>query len=155
MVAYSQKKRALIVNCVLFFFKSKGGINNQKLGALVLNKFDNWKRAIKTFNKHAKLNYRLKSIAGTDNFLKAKNNRSVHIVNQLDTARSKQIREIRKNILPIIEVIILCGRQDLSNRGHRDFGKINLETIQTTNEENFRQFLRYRARGDSRLKTFL
>jgi len=79
----------------------------------------------------------------------------VSIVNQLDTARSKQIRENRKNILPIIEVIILCDRQDLSIRGHRDFGKINLETMQTTNEGNFREFLRYRARGDSQLKTFL
>ncbi|KAL4126812.1 hypothetical protein QTP88_011021 [Uroleucon formosanum] len=38
---------------------------------------------------------------------------------------------------------------------HRDFGKINVETIQTTNEGNFRELLRYRACGNLKLKTFL
>jgi len=82
------------------------------------------------------------------------NNPNISIENQLDTAR-KQVNENRINILPIIEVIILCGRQELAIRGHRDFGKINVETIQTTNEGNFRKLLRYRARGDLKLKTFL
>jgi len=122
---------------------------------LVTNKFDNWKHAIETFTKHDKLNYHIKSVIDTDNFLKIRNNPSISIENQLDTARSKQVNENRINILSIIEVIILCGRQELAIRGHRDFGKINVETIQTTNEGNFRELLRYRARGDLKLKTFL
>lgn len=37
----------------------------------------------------------------------------------------------------------------------RDFGKINIEPTYTTNEGNFRELLRYRARGDLKLKAFL
>lgn len=73
--------------------------------------------------------------------------------NKLNTARDKQVNENRKNILPIIEVIILYGRQDLPLRGHRDFGKI--EPTHTTNKGTFRELLRYRARGDLKLKAFL
>ncbi|KAF0749022.1 52 kDa repressor of the inhibitor of the protein kinase-like [Aphis craccivora] len=61
----------------------------------------------------------------------------------------------RINILPVIEVIILCGHQEFAIRGHRDFGKINIKTIQTTNEGNFRELLQYRASGNLKLKTFL
>lgn len=122
---------------------------------MVLNKFDNWKHAIETFNKHSKLNYHLKSVADTDNFLKMRDNPSISIENQLDTVRSKQVKENRINNLPVIEVIILRGRQELAIRGHRDFGKINVETTPTANEGNFRELLRYRTRGDLKLKTFL
>jgi len=101
---------------------------------LVINKFDSWKHAIETFTKHDKLNYHIKSVIDTDNFLKTRNNPSISIENQLDTAHSKQVNENRINILPII---------------------VNVDTIQTSNEGNFREILRYRARGDLKLKTFL
>lgn len=54
------------------------------------------------------------------------------------------MKENRINILPVIAVIILCGRQKLrynTIRGDRDFDQINVETIQTANEENFRELL--------------
>ena len=154
-LAYSEKEDGAFCKLCVAFSKSEGGINGQKLGALVINKFDNWKHAIETFTKHDKLNYHIKSVIDTDNFLKTRNNPSISIENQLDTARSKQVNENRINVLPIIEVIILCGRQELAIRGHRDFGKISVDTIQTSNEGNFRELLRYRARGDLKLKTFL
>lgn len=50
--------------------KSEGGVNNHKLGALVLKKINDWKHAIETFNKHMKLLYHLKSKADIDTFLK-------------------------------------------------------------------------------------
>jgi hypothetical protein len=82
-------------------------------------------------------------------------NTSISIENRLDTARtSKQVKENRMNILPVIEVIILCNCQDLVIRGHRDFGKINVETTPTTNKGSFRELMRYTARGDLKLETF-
>jgi len=110
LLAYSEKKDGAFCKLCVAFSKSEGGINGQKFGALVINKFDNWKHTIETFTKHDELNYHIKSVIDTDNFLKTRNIPSISIENQLDTARSKQVNENRINILPIIEVIILCGR---------------------------------------------
>jgi len=58
-LANSEKEYGAYCKLCVAFSKSEGGTNSQKLGALVLNKFDNWKHAIETFNKHSKLNYYL------------------------------------------------------------------------------------------------
>ncbi|KAF0710618.1 zinc finger MYM-type protein 1-like, partial [Aphis craccivora] len=131
-LAYSEKEDGAFCKLCVALSKSEDGINSQKLGALVINKFDSWKHAIETFTKHDKLNYHIKSVIDTDIFLKTRNNPSISNENQLDTARSKQVNENRINILPIIEVIILCRRQKLEIRRHRDFGKINVDTIQNS-----------------------
>lgn len=59
------------------------------------------------------------------------------------------MNENQKTILPIIEVIILSELQDLALRGHSPYGKINVNPTQITNKGNFRELLKYRARGDS------
>jgi len=67
----------------------------------------------------------------------------------------RKIIENRKNLIPIIETIIFCGRQNLSLRGHRDSGPLNL-TEPNENYGNFRSLLRFRANsGDVALKTHL
>lgn len=65
-----------------------------------------------------------------------KKNINLSTENQLDTIRVKQIVENRKNISPIIEAIILCGRQDFSLRGHRDSGKFSVKN-NNINDGNF------------------
>ncbi|XP_060873604.1 zinc finger MYM-type protein 1-like [Metopolophium dirhodum] len=64
----------------------------------------------------------------------------------------------RELLTPIIEAIILCGRQNIAIRGHRDSGKLMIDQTDDeheNNEGNFREILRYRARGDEQLKLFL
>lgn len=64
----------------------------------------------------------------------------------------------RELLTPIIEAIILCGRQNIAIRGHRDPGKLMIDQTDDkyeNNEGNFREILRYRARGDELLKLFL
>jgi len=64
----------------------------------------------------------------------------------------------RKLLTPIIEGIILYGRQNIAIRGHRDSGKLMIDQTDDeyeNNEENFREILRYRPRGDEQLKLFL
>jgi len=53
---------------------------------------------------------------------------------------------------PIIEIIIFCGRQNISLRGHRDFGLLDFkEPIE--NDGNFRGLLRLKVQsGDINLK---
>lgn len=38
--------------------------------------------------------------------------------------RLAKIKENRKKLIPIIECIILCGRQEIAFRGHKDSGKM-------------------------------
>lgn len=76
----------------------------------------------------------------------------------IDNEKSKQVMQNRKNRIPIIEAVILCGRQNMALRGHRDSGKIETDTFQIINEKiegNFREILRYRAQGDFEMKSYL
>jgi len=36
-----------------------------------------------------------------------------------------EIKLNRSRLIPIIECVVLCGRQEIALRGHRDSGKIN------------------------------
>lgn len=58
----------------------------------------------------------------------------------------------------MIQTVILCGKQNIPLRGHRDSGKIVVDKNEDhlhENERNFREILRYRAHGDVDLKLFL
>lgn len=66
----------------------------------------------------------------------------------MDSSHAKQVMENRKNIIPIIEAIVLCGQQNLSIRGHRDSGKIEVENLELReNDGNFRNILVSSTRG--------
>lgn len=53
-------------------------------------------------------------------------------------------KQNRKNVLAIVETIILIGRQEIFLRGHRDSGRIlELLELLTYNDGNFRSLLRF------------
>lgn len=60
--------------------------------------------------------------------------------------------ENRARIRPIVESIIFLGKQNISFRGHRDFGKLDLDYKK--NDGNFRCLLKHRVNfaGDENLK---
>ena len=66
------------------------------------------------------------------------------IVNQLDTARLQQIKENRYYIQRIVEVLLLCARQDIPLRGHK-------ESPDSENPGNFRAILKLVASHDKSL----
>lgn len=49
--------------------------------------------------------------------------KTVPIDAQLNSIRKKQIQENREKLRPIVLAIMLCGRQNISLRGHRDDAK--------------------------------
>ncbi|XP_015376664.1 PREDICTED: zinc finger MYM-type protein 1-like [Diuraphis noxia] len=72
----------------------------------------------------------------------------------------KQKKQNRLKLIPIIECIILCGRQEISLRGHRDFGSIKFNNESdgnnsNLNEGNFRAILKYKAKDIDYLKNHL
>ena len=72
-----------------------------------------------------------------DNFLNMLKNPTMSIDKIIDTEKSKQVLKNRKNIIPIIEVIILCGCQNLTLKGHRDSRKLKqiLQIMKVTSEK--------------------
>lgn len=81
-------------------------------------------------------------------FLRIFNNKQNSVAVQLDTKLKLEIEENRLFIQPIIETILLCGRQGLALRVHKDYGPINFETtFPSENDGNFRALLRYRVNG--------
>ncbi|KAF0695393.1 zinc finger MYM-type protein 1-like isoform X2, partial [Aphis craccivora] len=71
----------------------------------------------------------------------------------LNKNRALQIEENRKRIKPLIECIILCGKEELALRGSKDFGPINV--YDDIRPGHFRALLKYRAKGDDFLRTVL
>jgi len=158
-LSYSGIQGGAFCKFCVTFSKSHGGHNSQLLGSLVLKKFNNWKHAVEIFTKHSTLEYHQKCFLDATNFSNILKNPTMSIEQQLDTGRVKQITENRNKIKPIIEAIILCGRQNISLRGHRDDGRLVLTKSDDNdiknNKGNFREILRYRAQGDLNLKMYL
>ncbi|XP_025407219.1 zinc finger MYM-type protein 1-like [Sipha flava] len=128
-LAYSEVNSSVFCKYCVAFTKTEAGVNNQKLGAFVLIKYDDWKHALENFKNHSNLEYHKKSLLDADNFLNMLKNPT--------------------------RAVILCSRQNLALRGHRGSGKIESNESKVMNEGNFREILRYRAQGDIEMKTYL
>lgn len=96
--------------------------DHQKLNALVAKHFNKWKDAIEAFVQHSQTAYHKNNFILTDNFITTFNRSAPDITMQLNSSCSKQIAENRRNLAPINETIILCGRHELALRGTSDFG---------------------------------
>src|SRR5258705_3939459 len=132
--------------CVLFSGHG-AGVGHQPLGKLVKTKFNCWKDAVEVFNGHENTEYHKTSFLHANNLLAVSEKKQATVEIQLNTGLKHQIEENRRRITPVIETIILCGRQGLALRGHRDSGLINTEQPSNENEGNFLALLRYRANG--------
>ncbi|KAH6947411.1 hypothetical protein HPB50_018879 [Hyalomma asiaticum] len=83
----------------------------------------------------------------SENFLAVRSCSQHDILTKLDHGLKKQAEENRKNLLPIIETIIFCVRQEVPLRGTDDSGPINIpEVLPLKNDGNFRALLRMRAK---------
>jgi hypothetical protein len=149
------KKGGYCVACVLFAGETVGKGDHAQLGVLVTTPMVKFKKALEILSKHDGLQYHLTAVTKMHEFTAAiQENRSIDVV--LDAARKKAVYENRELLAPVIETILLCGRNGLPLRGHRDDGRIRLDVPSVTGEGVFRACLRYRANGgDVALKTLL
>lgn len=156
-LAYSKIEDAAFCKyCMLFAVKSVGHHQGQGLGALVKTGFRLWKHALEMFNNHAKAKYHCEALIRAQNLREITVGNIVAIDKQLNRAEHEERLNNRKKLVPIIKTIILCGKQGLALRGHRDYGPIDLSQKPEINEGNFRAFLRERVdAGDSVLENHL
>jgi hypothetical protein len=125
------------------------------VGSLVTKTFTNLKKAREGFNQHQNCTYHKYTVITVENIRSILNNKTESVINKINTQRKINVVENRKKLIPIIQSIRFCGRQQISLRGYRDSGRIDLKEPEN-NDGNFRALLRYRANsGDEYLKNQL
>lgn len=97
------------------------------------------------------------SVLKADSVIDMYKNQKKPIDVRLNDYLKSEIQNNREKIKPIIDTLILCGRQDLATRGHHDSGRIDVKKeLNDENDGNFRALLRYRVEGgDLMLKKHL
>lgn len=163
-LAYSAKENGAYCKCCIAFGVKTGGIRDVRLGKLINKPFNTWKHAKETFRNHEKLDYHKKSIVAFEHLRDIQFGKTKSIDEQLDKQKEKTKEENYERLKPIVSAIVLCGRQGIALRGHRDDGCLYNEEEpdaddktdgKYSNEGNFRAILRYRAEGDETLKNNL
>ena len=102
------------IDCVTF------ATTTSTISNLVKTPLTNWNNALEWFKSHTKSPTHLTASLKAAQFRAciADNSKSIDV--QLDSIVSKQFKLNREKLIPIVEAIILCGRQNIALRGHRD-----------------------------------
>ena len=135
---YSEKADGgFCLACVLFFQSSNFC---SEPGLLVYTPLTDFKRALGKLDHHSDRVYHKAAIVKMDEFVKVMAGRQPNIQSQLDDVCAAQISQNQQKI----KSIILCGRQNISLRGHRD-SSLDLERDETASHGNFWALLHFRA----------
>jgi hypothetical protein len=159
-LAFSERKMGLYCKACVLFGPLNAGRNPTKLQALVttpLVRYDRLFGADGYITSHEMTQYHKTSVLRASNFATSMANQNDILV-QVDTTRSKQIKDNRERLKPIIETVLLCGRQNIPMRGHRDDGAMDCADGKSVveNDGNFRALLRFRvSAGDINLRNHL
>ena len=120
-LAYSKSMDgAFCLNCVLFS-SSESGHNASKLDRLYRSPFKTWSNGPRKLCEFAEKSPLHKSATLKASHFKQcieQKNKSVDL--QLNSLLNKQIEQNRQRLVPIVGAVILCGRQNIALRGHRD-----------------------------------
>lgn len=156
-LTYSKIEDSAFCKVSVLFSPSEAGHSfNQALHAFVKKGFNNWKKGLERFEKHENLIYHKEANLKADHFMDVMSGKILSIDEQIDKVHHQQRLENQEKLKSIIKTIILCGRQCLPLRVHRDYGMFNVEQEPECNEGNFRALLRARIdSGDINLKQHL
>lgn len=121
-----------------------------------MKKFCKWTTAKQDFADHEHKDYHQTCVCLADNLLTVYTGKQETVDVQLDNQLKAEIVENRRRLTPIIETVMLCGRQNWPLRGKRDSGLLRMDDNLEINEGGFRALLRYRASGgDADLQSHL
>jgi hypothetical protein len=136
--------------CVLFPTK------NPKVapGQLVTTVFQNYRKAKGSdrgiLDKHRELQYHKDAMAAGVDFKRHAKKPETTLDYMLSERKRILMDKNKHNLVAIIEAIILCGRQNIPLRGHRDDN-----TAAPSNRGNIRAILQHTAKYDPMLKEHL
>ena len=159
------KKGAFCISCVLFT-ASETGVGGRaeghgqlpgKLVSKPLDRFDDLTGKNGVLTRHQITNYHQRSVIALDAFKKVLIDRSqLDICSHLDKEHQKAVEQNRAYLIPIVDTILTCARQNIAFRGHRgESGSVSAEGFEPIeNDGNFRALLRYRLRGGDMSMSF-
>ncbi|CAF1232275.1 unnamed protein product [Rotaria sordida] len=142
------KKGLFCVPCALF---STSIIKLGNAGKLVKAPLGDYRKLLGEdglLTLHSKTSYHENCLHKAENFIYIYNKKpETSIEIQLNNQLRKQIIENRERLKPIIQTIILCGKQNIALRGHRDNGNFVFDEESIVKHGNFRALLQYRVDG--------
>ena len=144
---------------------STAGRSNQHLGKLVTEPLTQFHRLFGKdgyLTTHESWLYHKSAVVRSDQFC-ARFSAGSTIAEDVDTASCQQAAENRRRLTPIVKTILLCARQNIALRGHRDDGSLldnndgaAVDTSVVRKDGNFRALLKFRIdSGDGVLKQHL
>ena len=132
-------------SCVLFAPKQVGG---QDLGQFVRKPFKSWGKILQKASAHGTKSYHLSSMTKMTEFLARYENPSQSVNVIMDNEVQRIMNTNQKVLESLIKIVLLCGKQGLALRGHRD-DKIGwTDDASDSNEGNFVELVRFRAETD-------
>ena len=149
-LVYSPHKQGGFCKSCVLFGKMKKGV----FGVLVKTPFTNFKRAKGKdgiLTNHEELDFHKESTMLAKNFILNYVDPSKKIGNVIDHDRVKVSANNKHILKRIVESILLCGRQNLPLRGHRDDNTAD----KNSNKGNFLAILQNDAKYDPILKSHL
>lgn len=114
-------------------------------GQFVTSPFKAWVKMTLKACAHAKKEYHLKSMATMTEFIARYEQPSQSVGTLLDSEAQRVMERNHKVIGSLFKVTILCGKQGMALRGHRE-DRIQWEDQSSMNEGNFIELVRFRAK---------
>ena len=125
-----QENGGVCLPCVLF---ASGGYHGSDPGILVRRPLTSFAKALEAFRKHAATAHHKFAIVRADDFKKVMENQQPAIQQQMNKAMAERVASNRHKLASILKVIVLCGRQNIALRGHRDnITDLESDTLQKT-----------------------
>ena len=141
---YSVKCNACFCYPCHLFGSSGGGSSSRPVQVFTMTGFRDWKHATGkkgSLAVHDTCSSHRQAVVAWDMYIKTANT-GLTVADQLGNQRAELVRKNRHYIKSIVEVLMLCARQDIALRGHR-------ESVESANRGNFLEILKLVARHDS------
>ena len=115
-------------------------------GILVRRPLTSFAKALVSFRRHMTTEHHKFAVVRADDFRKVMENQQPAIQHQINQAMANTVASNRQKLALIIKVILLCGRQNIALRGHRDnITDLENDTLSTENHSNFWAILQFRV----------
>ena len=142
-----QENGGYCLPCVLF---ARSTDTRKGKGVFVEAAFTNFKKVYEACDFHAEREYHKAAVAACDAFVEWMSGRRESVAVQLRQGWRDTIQKNRQMLRSIVETIVLCGRQNIALRGHRDSGTDLEGQGAQSNHGNFWALLNFRiSAGDT------
>ena len=140
-LVYSVKENGgFCLPCVVFAL----GYHGLDPGVLVSRPLTAFTKALEVLRKHTEKQYHKDALIRSEEFLKVMTNQQPDIQMQLSQVMADRVAFNRQKLSSIFKTIVLCGRQSIALRGHRDNATdIEKDLAKTENHGNFLALLAF------------